>query len=720
MKKSILTFTAILSAAVSSYACTGLYVGRKVSVEGNPLVGRTIDSISMMVAKALIVTQRSENNPGRWYVGGDNRGWPLPDTTWKFISTPVASMKRSLRYDSACINEKGLAISGTVTGSTNDEALKADPFVKSGFGESSVVGLLARACTNARDVVKLLGKVIAERGHDMPEIYVAVDKDEAWYIEVYTGHQWAAVKMPEDKVAVIGNQFMLGEFDPNAPDVMCSPDVVNLPLKAGFAKKGPNGLVNLAATYGKVRSPYSNNRTWFGHTVFAPHDKIGDFVVDREYPLFYEPTRKLSKRDMFELMRSRYEGTKYCPEEGGDEGVRVIGTQRQCSSHVLEVDASLPEDRRAMLWLTMTHSEHSPFIPVSAAVTETDPSYRMVNVGNLTDFSSALASHHFRRLGVLAETDRKFLGAGVREYWRKLEDKYMREFPLIVKDGSAEEITKYCKKVQKETLEDAKQMFDELNWYIVSNCLKKGDMPTKKLPPKKPFEYSRARETRQLAGPKIAFITGAVSTNKQSMVYSSLVKAAVTAGYTPVVIPYLEDYNRLDVLINMADALLIGGANGSDDWGKRLSFETKLVRAAAKRKIPILGFCHGHQVINLAFGGTIGKLDTTVIDPLVHKGKVRPVSRNTFHIANIKEGTWLHEVVGDTKLKVNSSHRYEVKTPGKGIIISAHAPDGVVEALEHETLPVTGFQFHPETIGDMGEIYNELIRKALNRKPREE
>ena len=84
--------------------------------------------------------------------------------------------------------------------------------MKEGFGESSVVGLLALSCSTAREVVELLGKVVAERGHDMPEIYMVADKDEAWYIEVYTGHQWAAVRMPEDKVLVIGNQFMWKVF----------------------------------------------------------------------------------------------------------------------------------------------------------------------------------------------------------------------------------------------------------------------------------------------------------------------------------------------------------------------------------------------------------------------------------------------------------------------------------------------------------------------------
>lgn len=709
-------FTISLSVS-AAYACTGIYVGRKVSLSGNTLVGRTIDSGSPKVSKMISVFPRVENRPGRVYVGGAERGgWPLPDTTWKFVATPVANVNRSIRYDSACLNEKGLAISGTVTGSTNEEALRHDPFVKAGFGESSVVGLLAQCCTNARQVVELLGRVIAAKGHDMPEIYVALDENEAWYVEVYTGHQWAAVKMPDDKVLVIGNQFMIGEFDPSAPDVMSSPGIISLPVEKGFAKRGPGGKVNLAATYGKKRSAYSNNRTWFGHTVFAPTDNIGDFVEDREYPMFYKPSRRISKRDVFELMRSRYEGTKYCPEETGNEDIRVIGTTKQCSCHVLEILPSLPEDKRAVMWMTMANSEHSPFLPVSAAVTEVHGSFNTLTSGLDNDFNPALAAHNFRRLAILAETDRKMLGAGVRKYWRALEDKWMSEFDVVVTDGSAAEITSYCMAAQKRALEDAKTMFDELNWYLVHHSLIKGDLPGRNIPEKTPYVFSRP-VWKDAPGPRIAIIAGAISTNGTVTVQESLVRAVEKAGYSALVMPCTEDEKRIEALMNTADALLIGGMVTGDSWRRRLWSETRLVDAAIKRGIPVLGFCHGHQLLNIYFGGTIGRIDTNNVPRIVHMGRKRPLSRNCFHTARVEKGSWLHSVVGKDEFTVNSSHRYELKKIGKGLRVSARSPDGTVEAIEHVEYPVTGFQFHPETIGDKGEIYDRLIREALNRRP---
>ena len=720
MRRCIVAAAAAAVFVTAAEACTGVYVGRKVSVEGNVLIGRTIDSGKAVVGKAINLLDRVEDAPGRYYSGGNDRGgWPLPPTTWKCLMTPQVNMRHAFRYDSACLNEKGLALSGTVTGATNDEALKADPFVKEGFGESSVVGLLALSCSTAREVVELLGKVVAERGHDMPEIYMAADKDEAWYIEVYTGHQWAAVKMPEDKVLVIGNQFMIGEFDPASTNVMCSPDVVNLPLRAGFAKKGKKGLVNLALSYGKPRSPYSNMRTWYGHTVFAPQDKIGDYVNDREYPLFYTPSRKLSKRDIFELMRSRYEGTKYCPEESGDYGVRVIGTVKQCSCHVLEVDAGLPEEKRAMMWATFAQAEHSPFIPISCDVSGVEGPYSLFSTDMTLPYNGAIAAHSFRRLAILAEMDRRMTGKGVRDYWSALEDRWMTEFPLVVAGGDKEDITAYLRSIQRRALEDARAMFDEISWYNTFHSLKPGDSPTKPLPEKKPYVYSRASE-RHEPGFKLLLIAGAPFTNSNSgVVYKGLVNAAQVAGYTPLVIPYMEDARRIDAVLDKADAIMIGGSNAQDDYDKRKKFDTQIIRGAAARGIPVLGFCHGHQMINLAFGGSIGRIATNLTPKVVHKGTVRPYSRNNFHDINIVSNTWLHGIVGADTLRVNSSHVYEVRNVGKGLKVSARGADGVVEAIEHETLPVTGFQFHPETIGDMGEIYDRLIREALSRKKKE-
>lgn len=77
-------------------------------------------------------------------------------------------------------------LSGTVTAYANAAAKKADPYVPSGFAEASLPGLLISCSATAREAVELLGRVVGSRGHDGAEIYMIADKDEAWYVEVYT------------------------------------------------------------------------------------------------------------------------------------------------------------------------------------------------------------------------------------------------------------------------------------------------------------------------------------------------------------------------------------------------------------------------------------------------------------------------------------------------------------------------------------------------------
>lgn len=715
MKKTLSLM--LIAGSSAAFACTGMYVGKKVSVEGHTLIGRTIDSISPTIAKCVQIVNRVENSPGRFYVGGDEHlGLPLPATTYKSIVTPVSNTTRSYRYDSACINEMGVIYSGTVTGGTAPEALEADPFVKSGVAEANISAYIIQTSATAREAVERLLKAIDEKGHNGPEIYMMADTNEAWYVEVYTGHQYAAIKMPEDKVLVIGNQFMIGEFDPKGEDVYYSKDLLTLPVKAKFAKYGPNGKINIAATYGKPRTDYSNIRTWFGHKFLAPQDKIGDYARTNEYPLFFTPKNKVSKLDLFKLMRSRYEGTKYDDSLPGNDGIRVIGTVKQCSSHVLEVTPNLPREKQATMYVTLSNAEHSPFLPINASVTKIADGYDIL-ISNMDtkSYYESLPAHRYRRLAVTAELDRRFLGDGVRACWEKLEERLCLEYPAIVEGSSSEFITDYTKTVFEESLADANRMFDEISWYNVKYSRTKGDMAGKPLPEKIPYRYSRHDAPAKFR-PRFAAVIGAVQTNKYSITPHSIVNALAISGYVPLLIPYSVNDKYLELTMNHVDAIIIGGAHGGDNWDLRSNFDIKAIKLAAKRKIPVLGICHGHQVINLAFGGTIGLIDQSKEGRLKHKVKIRPYSRNCFHPINISTNTFLYSVVGNTNLIANSSHVYEVKKIGEGLKVSALSPDGIVEAIEHQTLPITGFQFHPESILDKADVYGELIIKALNRK----
>ena len=152
--------------------------------------------------------------------------------------------------------------------------------------------------------------------------------------------------MPNDKMCVFGNEFMIQtEYDQNNPDTfMCSDELFSLPQKYNLAVM-KNGKMSLCETYaGKDRlGDYANLRTYMGHYFFA-QSSAGQYNTLQRYDLFFTPDKKITLNDIFELYRFRYEGTPYSPDETDKENIRVIGSETQASTHVVQILADAPQE----------------------------------------------------------------------------------------------------------------------------------------------------------------------------------------------------------------------------------------------------------------------------------------------------------------------------------------------------------------------------------------
>ena len=104
---------------------------------------------------------------------------------------------------------------------------------------------------------------------------------------------------------------------------------------------------------------------------------------------------------------------------------------------------------------------------------------------------------------------------------------------------------------------------------------------------------------------------------------------------------------------------------------------------------PVLGICRGHQVLNIYFGGDL------IQDLPTANAHMATEHDDRLHPAALAPGSLLHRLYGDTA-PVNSAHHQGLDRIGAGLKATAWAPDGVIEAIEHETLPILGVQFHPE------------------------
>lgn len=180
-------------------------------------------------------------------------------------------------------------------------------------------------------------------------------------------------------------------------------------------------------------------------------------------------------------------------------------------------------------------------------------------------------------------------------------------------------------------------------------------------------------------------------------------------------------------LCELADAILLPGGvdvdpqlyneeplavNGRvDPW--RDEVDLILARHALTSGKPLLAICRGCQVLNVAAGGSL--IQDLYEQKITHKQHSQNAPRwyATHHI-DIVKGSLLHKVLEVDRLLVNSFHHQAVRTPGRGLVISAQAPDGVIEAIECPEHPFAlGVQWHPEAMAGRCPIQQRLFDQFI-------
>lgn len=177
---------------------------------------------------------------------------------------------------------------------------------------------------------------------------------------------------------------------------------------------------------------------------------------------------------------------------------------------------------------------------------------------------------------------------------------------------------------------------------------------------------------------------------------------------------YRENLAAIDGILDQFDGLIFSGGDDLDPalygqpWHpgakpvdpRRQCFELALLAAAEARHLPLLGICLGAQLMNVARGGSLIQFlpDYPRANPLEHRKLDEP---SRWHSVTLAPGSILHATVGQSSLRVNSSHKQALDRPGRGLIVSARASDGIAEAIEDPALPLfLGVQWHPERLHD--------------------
>ena len=483
-------------AAPAALACTAVYVGPDASADGTTIMAKSNDYQDVW-ANYVEITERVDNEPGRTMpVDNDATVFAeLPATTYRYTSTPwmdSATKSNGLGHDATvCTNEMGVSMIMSITAFSNSAALAADPLVEHGLSEFTAVDLVTCQSATAREAVEVLCSLIDKYGSSEVNIAIIADQREAWYVEMYTGHQYAAVKLPTDAVAAFGNEFSL-EYRQDYADSIVSAGLESLPDSAGFAVRGDDGKMNLLATYSgdEVVMSYSHMRTWIAHQILAP-SAYGDYDKAAIYPLCFKADSKVSLETVLSIMRNRYEGTEYSPDETGRTDMRVIGTDTALSVHAVQVYKDLPADFSCVTWESTGPAVYGVFVPVSNGATSVSAPYgRNQSADAAGVFDTDLYPYYrFKELCTLCvEKDSvATYGAPVRAYWASAEAGMIAGMSEVLKNAAALDdtdaargyITDYCNNVQQKAFDDAGELLNEVRWYKSknSNTMKNGRNP---------------------------------------------------------------------------------------------------------------------------------------------------------------------------------------------------------------------------------------------------
>ena len=213
----------------------------------------------------------------------------------------------------------------------------------------------------------------------------------------------------------------------------------------------------------------------------------------------------------------------------------------------------------------------------------------------------------------------------------------------------------------------------------------------------------------------------------------SYVDAIAAAGGVPVLIPLGLDEEALQVLFERLDGILLTGGGDVDTafyGGERPDLidgvdtdrdrvELFLARAAYEQEKPTLAICRGHQVLNVALGGTLYE-DIASLMPDASKHDYFGEHPRTYrpHSVAIEPGSMLAEILsGSAEVQVNSLHHQGIRDLAPALAPAAFAPDGLIEAVEAPDLPfMLGVQWHPENLApddpEMRAIFKTFVTAA--------
>ena len=381
--------------------CTSIMVGRLASTDGSVITSHTCDGVSHTWVSYEPAADHKKGEVQKVYYG---TRWTKfkGDTTGVRYKGEIPQAKHTYAYLNTgypCLNEKQVAI-GETTFSGPDTLKNPNGM----FMIEELARIALQRCDNARDAVKLMGKLAEEYGYgDGGECLTVADKNEVWCFEILgngkhnKGAVWAAQRVPDDHISISCNIPRIGVINKkDKKNFLCSDNVEKVAIEHGLWD-GQGEFKFYKAYHGNYGDGKNfRERDFYVFSQLAPSQNF-TYEMD-ELPFSVKPDEKVDVRKVMELFRNTFEGTRFDMTQNWKMGTKTSPVANPwltadtrntlntiapgtvefsrtlavcwCSySTVIQLRNWLPDAVGGICWYAVDNPAESPRIPIFAGGT---------------------------------------------------------------------------------------------------------------------------------------------------------------------------------------------------------------------------------------------------------------------------------------------------------------------------------------------------------------
>lgn len=395
---SALMAVAMLGSVSEAEACSNFIVGKKASVDGSVMCSYSADDYGMF--------QNLCHYPAAKYAKGEMRKIFDWDSNKYYGEIPEAAETYNVIGN---INEWQVTIGETTYGG-REEMVDSTGIMDYG----SLIYVALQRSKTAREAIKVMTTLANTYGYNSGgETFTICDPNEAWIMEMMgkgagsKGAVWVALRIPDDAICAHANQSRIGKFNmKDKKNVMYAKDVVSFARSKGWFK-GKDADFSWKMAYAKPDFSgrrFCDARAWAMLNHFYDMSPYLDWALGKnpdaqDMPLWVVPNKKVSVKDVENVMRDHYEGTPLSVADGSDIGggiwempyrptplmykvdgkqyfnERPVSTQQSGFVFVSQMRSWLPREIGGVFWFANDDANMAAFTPVYCSMTERPECY---------------------------------------------------------------------------------------------------------------------------------------------------------------------------------------------------------------------------------------------------------------------------------------------------------------------------------------------------------